>query len=275
MRTMLPSRLGRRRAYLGLLVFCALLIACRSGAPQETLLIAGSSSMKLYLEPVVEAFAAKHPKASVVCEGGGAAAGVLALKREAIDVALLGREVTAEEDDDHLRDFLVARDGVAIVVSKSSPIAGLTLKQLADIASGAVTSWKQVGGPDAAITFLDRPATSELRKSFMDLVLQGEEPMHGATIAKTYDEMAAAIATNVHALGYVSYHHAGAELKALPINGVEMSRATMLSGRYPLTRSFYLAVYLQPSTLAESFVSFTMSKEGQSLLVDKGLLSVY
>ena len=49
----------------------------------------------------------------------------------------------------------------------------------------------------------------------------------------------------------------------------------MLSGRYPLTRSFYLAVYKKPSSLAESFVSFALSKEGQSLLVGKGLLAVY
>jgi ABC-type phosphate transport system substrate-binding protein len=49
----------------------------------------------------------------------------------------------------------------------------------------------------------------------------------------------------------------------------------MLSGRYPLTRSFYLAVYLKPSRIAESFVSFALSREGQSLLADKGLLPVY
>jgi phosphate transport system substrate-binding protein len=275
MRNMEASIVGYRRSYFGVLVCCLAFAACKPGAPQETLLIAGSSSMKLYLDPVVEAFAAAHPRASVVCEGGGAAAGVLALKREAIDIALIGRDVTAEEDDDNLRDFLVARDGVAIVVSKSNSIAGLTLKQLAEIASGTITSWKQVGGPDAPIVFLDRPKTSQLRKSFMDLVLEGEEPMNGATIAKTYEEMAAAITTNIHALGYVSFHHAGADLRALPINGVEMSRGTMLSGRYPLTRSFYLAVYMKPSSLAESFVSFTMSKEGQSLLVDKGLLAVY
>jgi phosphate transport system substrate-binding protein len=269
------SLVGYRRSCFGVLVSCLVFAACKPGAPQETLLIAGSSSMKLYLDPVVLAFAATHPKASVVCEGGGAAAGVLALKREAIDIALIGRDVTAEEDDDNLRDFLVARDGVAIVVSKSSPIAGLTLKQLADIASGTVTSWKEVGGPDAPIMFLDRPKTSQLRKSFMDLVLHGEEPVHTATVAKTYEELAAAITTNIHALGYVSYHHADADLKALPIGGVEMTRGTMLSGRYPLTRSFYLAVYMKPSPLAESFISFTMSKEGQSLLVDKGLLAVY
>jgi phosphate transport system substrate-binding protein len=264
-----------RLAVLGALLLSLLVSTCKPHAPEETLLIAGSSAMKLYLQPVVDAFAAKNPNTSVVCETGGAAAGIIALKREAIDVAMIGREIAVDEDDNSLRDFLVARDGVAIVVSKSSPITALTLKQLADIASGTVTSWKQVGGPDAPITLLDRPKTSQLRKSFMDLVLQGEEPLRTATIAKGVEDVVLALQANPHAIGYVTYHHASADLRALPINGVEMNRGTMLSGRYPLTRSFYLAVYAKPNTLTESFVSFALSKEGQSLLVDKGLLAVY
>lgn len=181
----------------------------------------------------------------------------------------------AEEDDDDLRDYLVARDGVAIVVSRENPVASLTLTQLSGIASGGITAWKDVGGPDAPLTLIDWPKTSQLRKSFMDLVLQGEEPTHTAIVAKGYEEMAQLIRSNAHAIGYVSYHYASPDLKVLPISGVEMNRATMLSGRYPLTRSFYLAVYLKPSSLAESFVSFALSKEGQALLVEKGLLAVY
>ena len=265
----------RRLARVGSFAVGLLCATCKPPQLEETLLIAGSSTMKLYLEPVVSAFAAKNPRASIVCEGGGAAAGAIALKREAIDVAMIGRELYAEEDDDNLKDFLVARDGVAIVVSKANPIAGLTMKQLADIASGAVTTWKDVGGSDGPITLVDRPKTSQLRKSFMDLVLQGEEPTHTATPSKGNEEMAQVIQANANAIGYVSYHHASADLKVLPINGVEMSRATMLSGRYPLTRSFYLAVYMRPSALAESFVTFALSKAGQALLVEKGLLAVY
>jgi len=264
-----------RLALVGSVALGLLCVTCKPPPLEETLLIAGSSTMKLYIEPVVTAFAAKNPRASIVCEAGGAAAGAIALKREAIDVAMIGRDLYAEEDDDHLRDFLVARDGVAIVVSKENPIAGLTMNQLADIASGAVKTWKEVGGSDGPIALIDRPPTSQLRKSFMDLVLQGEEPTRAASTAKGYEEMAQAIHGNARAIGYVSYHHASADLKVLPINGVEMSRATMLSGRYPLTRSFYLAVYMKPSALAESFVTFAMSKEGQALLVEKGLLGVY
>jgi phosphate transport system substrate-binding protein len=263
-----------RVALLLALAAAVLSASCKPRPPQETLLIAGSSAMKLYMEPVVAAFAAQNPKASVVCEEGGAAAGVIALKREAIDVAMIAREITPEEDADPLRDFLVARDGVAIVVSKANPVAGLTLSQLADIASGAVTSWKTVGGPDVPVALIDRPRTSQLRKSFRDLVLHGEEPARAAVTAKDPDELVKALESNAGALGYVSYHRVG-DLRTLPINGVEMSRVTMLSGRYPLTRSFYLAVYMKPTPLAEAFVSFAMSKEGQALLVDKGLLGVY
>jgi len=249
--------------------------SCHPKATEQTLLVAGSSVMQLYMEPVVKEFAGKNPSASIVSEGGGAAAGVIALKREAIDVAMLTREVTPDEDDERLRDYLVARDGVAIVVSKSSPIDGLTLSELAGIASGAVKSWKTVGGPDAAIVFCDRPKTSDLRRSFMDLVLHGEEPSASATVVKGYPELTQALKDNPRAVGYVTVHRVGDELKALKINGVEVDRATMLSGRYPLTRSFYLAVYSRPSPLAESFVTFAMSKEGQGLLAEKGLLPVY
>ena len=267
----------RRRAPAVALLFtltCVCVASCTPHA-QDTLLIAGSSTMALYLEPVVKAFASKSPTASIVSEPGGATAGVIALKRQAIDVAMVARDVTADEDDDRLRDYLVARDGVAIVVSTSSPIAGLTMKQLADVSSGAVRSWKEVGGPDAPVAFIDRPKTFQLRKSFMDLVLGGEEPLRTSKVAEKQEQVLSALNADVNAISYVAFHRATADVKAVPINGVEMNRATMLSGRYPLTRSFYLAVYRHPSPLAERFITFALSKEGQGLLVEKGLLAVY
>ena len=62
----------RRLASPDQLVFGPLCVTCKPPPLEETLLLAGSSTMKLYLEPVVTAFAAKNPRASIVCEGGGA-----------------------------------------------------------------------------------------------------------------------------------------------------------------------------------------------------------
>jgi phosphate transport system substrate-binding protein len=109
----------------------------------------------------------------------------------------------------------------------------------------------------------------------MDIVLGGEEPAHGAKVAEKAEDLLRELNANANAVSFVTFHRATADLRALAINGVEMNRTTMLSGRYPLTRSFYLAVYMKPSPLAERFVEFALSREGQALLVDKGLLSVY
>jgi phosphate transport system substrate-binding protein len=63
-------------------------------------------------------------------------------------------------------------------------------------------------------------------------------------------------------------------VKQLKIGGVEMSRLAVLSGRYPLSRTFYLGLYLKAPKVAERFVEFALSKDGQELFAKDGLLPV-
>ncbi len=62
---------------------------------------------------------------------------------------------------------------------------------------------------------------------------------------------------------------------AVKVEGVEMSRLTMLSGRYPLSRAYYLAVYMKPPKVAEEFVQFVLSEAGQEILARDGMLPVH
>ncbi len=277
------SGLLPRLAWLGA---CLVLFSCRHDEGQETVLIAGSTTMFHYLAPVVAAFQAKHPKASVVSEPGGSTAGLVALKRGAIDVATLARDVTPDEDDVRLRDFLVARDGVAIIVHASNPLENLSRHEVSQICSGELRSWKAAGaGAPAAeleklgeIVLIDRAKSSRTRKSMLDLVLGGDDAMHGAKEVASGDEMLAAVRGDPRAIGYASlrsFTKNPAGVKALRIEDVPMNQATMLTGRYPLTRSFYLALYGQPPKLAEQFVTFVLSPEGQALLEEDGLLGVH
>jgi phosphate transport system substrate-binding protein len=260
----------------GVLALAALALAgCKKAKETETLLIAGSSTMRAYLEPVVKAFAAKDPSVNVVSEGGGSTAGLVALKHGAIDVATVARPVTPAEDDVYLRDYLVARDGVAVIVNPANPVNDLSMHQLARIFEGEVTKWREVGGGEGRIIVIDRDKKSHVRKSFEDLVLSGDESARAAKIAASAAELLDTVRSTPAAIAYVTLHKMGAGVKALRINGVEMTRATMLSGRYPLSRSFYLAVHMNGSSLADRFIEFTLSKEGQSLLADDGLLETY
>jgi phosphate transport system substrate-binding protein len=270
MRTALVPRFFAFAALLA----CLLALSCKPKKAPESLLIAGSATMEAYLEPVVAAFSKKYPQPNLVLDQGGGAAGIIALKRGAIDIAMLARDLTPEEDDVHTRDYLVARDGVAIVVHPDNPLASLGMKQLAGLFSGDLASWKDVGGPDLPVVVVDREKTSRTRKSLMDLVLGGEEPTRSARRAAKSAEVIAAVGAERGAIGYLSLRAMAKGVRSIAVNEVEMSRATMLSGRYPLTRSFYLVTYRKASPLAEQFIEFVLGKEGQAILAEDGILAV-
>ena len=64
-----------------------------------------------------------------------------------------------------------------------------------------------------------------------------------------------AVRSTPGAIGYVTLRHLEPGVKVLNVDGVEMSRSTMLSGRYPLARSFYLVVHMKSSPVAERFIA--------------------
>ena len=243
--------------------------------PQEqVLLVAGSSTMRSFVDPLVDDFKKKEAHTVVENQAGGATAGVIALKRGAIDVAMLTRDLKEEEDDRELRNYLVARDAIAIVVNKQNPVSDLSRHQLHKIYEGEITSWKALGGPDAPIEILTREPGSTTEKSVRDYVLGGDEMPKGRQ-TQSRDDMVAAVKSSPNAIGFAPLAGISPDVKVLTIDGVPITRPTVLSGRYPLSRSFYLVLYGASSPTAERFVAFALSKEGQDLLAKDGLLPVY
>ena len=190
-------------------------------------------------------------------------------------MATVSRAIKPAEDDVYLRDYLVARDGVGVVVSPANPVNDLSMHQLTRIFEGETTNWREVGGSEGEIVLVARDKKSHLRKSFEDLALGGEDSAPGTKTAANAAELFEIIKSTPGAIGYLTLHKLGPGVKALRINGVEMTRMTMLSGRYPLSQSFYLAVHMGGSVQADRFIEFTLSKEGQTLLANDGLLETY
>ena len=267
----------RRREALGVIGALAavapLVGACRRER-KESVLIAGSSTMQKYLRSLVEAFEREHPEVFVELKAGGASAGLLALKRGSIDVATMTRDVTPTEDDLALRNYLVARDGVAILVHPSNPVRSLKLEQLRAIYEGSVANWKDVGGPDARLVMLTRGENVTTEHSLRDMLLGGDLMPSGVHVADSA-AMTKAVAEQPGAIGFESSHHVTPAMRTLAIDGVELSRLTVLSGRYPLSRSFYLALYGTPPPPAVAFASFVLGPKGRALLEREGLTVVY
>jgi phosphate transport system substrate-binding protein len=195
--------------------------------------------------------------------------------------------VSPTEADWDLHEYLVARDGVAILVNRENGIDGLTLAQVGKILDGEAHSWKDVGGDDAPIDFIDQQKddngeVSRTHKSLVTIVLGRDDSLARAKASVRGGAMEQAVAADRNAVGFVSlrdYDPANAAIKAVKIQGVPFTSDTLLSGRYPLMRSFYLAVFDDPSLgtpspLAKELVEFTLSKTGQDILRGAGLVGV-
>jgi phosphate transport system substrate-binding protein len=275
-----PAPLLALAAAVLLAALAALLWSTRSGRgpARETLLIAGNAVLVRYLDPVIKEFQARHPRTSVVAEPGGTTAAVIALKRGAIDLAAMSRLSSAEEDDPYLRDVQIFRDALAVVVHPSNPLDNVTLKQLELVYDGQETSWKALGGADAPIAAWARDKSNKTTaRSFNELVLGGDDPFAGAHFATSTKAVLEAVRSDPRAIGYVTLRHVidgAAGLKPLKVEGVELNRRTVLTGRYPLSRTFYLGVYVNPTPAAEEFLRFACSREGQELFAKDGQLPV-
>ncbi|MEM8504210.1 MAG: PstS family phosphate ABC transporter substrate-binding protein [Cyanobacteria bacterium P01_D01_bin.1] len=73
-----------------------------------------------------------------------------------------------------LREIPVAMESVAAATHPDLPLAGLTLSQLADIYTGQVTNWNQVGGPDLAVVPTTRAEQGGTVQYFQEKVLNGQ-----------------------------------------------------------------------------------------------------
>jgi phosphate transport system substrate-binding protein len=66
----------------------------------------------------------------------------------------------------------VAIDALAVIVNLENPVNELTIDQLADIYTGRITNWQEVGGNDAPIVLLSRETNSGTHVYFLEEVVR-------------------------------------------------------------------------------------------------------
>ena len=242
---------------------------------QPTLLIAGAAAVLPYSRVLAEAFARKT-RIDVVVDDGGTLAGLIALKRGAIDIAATDRDLERRESDDDnlLLSYLLGKDAVGILVGRTSPVRALTREQTLAILAGRVTDWAAIGAPAGAIEVLHHTPDSPTRKFVENVMLEYGEVTRRASIARTSEEIEQRLNANPRAVGYLASKDIQPSSVALPIDQVPITRASIYSGRYPFTRSMYFVTRGRPAGAAAQFIAFVRSKAGQQL-IEPDLLRVY
>jgi phosphate transport system substrate-binding protein len=252
------------------LALLATIPACKrsSGA---ALTLAGSTSIQPFAEKWAEAYRAAHPDAQIQVQGGGSTAGVQAAISGAAQIGTCSRALKPEEEK-QVKGILVARDGIALVVHPSNPVADLSLEQVGQIYAGAITNWSQVGGPDTKIALITREEGSGTRGAFEDLVMNKQKIVASALVQDSTGAVRQMVASDAAAIGYISLDLVDASVKALRLGGAEPTEAAIDAGRYPLVRPFLFVVKGEPQGAAKAFIDWVVSPEGQAVTRKAGLL---
>ena len=95
-----------------------------------------------------------------------------------------------------------------------------------------------------------------------------------AIITNSTDVMMTSVAGDTYGIGYVSLGSLNETVKAVKIDGVEATVDNIKAGTYTIARPFNIATTDKVSDVAQDFIGFIMSAEGQAVIEGKGYISV-
>lgn len=239
---------------------------------QQQLTIAGSTSVQPLSELLAEGFMAANPGIKVTVQGGGSGVGIEQAVAGTIDMGSSSRELKAEEKAKGLNEYVICKDGIAVIVNKDNGIKALTMEQIKNIFAGKVTNWKDVGGSEGKIVVINREAGSGTRGAFEELVMGKDTPLAKSVEQSSTGAVKSAVAADKNAIGYVSLTGLSDDVHAVTVNGVTAEAQTIKEGKYPIARPFLYVTKGAPSELAKKFYDYIESAEGQKIIKDEGLV---
>lgn len=254
--------------------------------------VKGSDTIVNLAQTLAEDYMANKPNYSLGVTGGGSGTGIAALINGKIDIADASRTMKPEEIKQAKANginpvrFVIAMDGLSVIVNESNPVSDLTLDEIGAIYRGKITNWKEVGGPDKKISLYGRQNNSGTFVYFRDNVLEADyssnmKRMNGNA------QIVEAIKNDKVGIGYVGIGYVVEGDKVVDgLNILNVAKdadskpATPLkpknvkTGKYPLARPLNQYTNGKPSGVVLDFIKYELSDKGQQTAVEEGFYPV-
>lgn len=262
----------------------ALAAAAFTSAPamaEKNIVIDGSTTVG----PIAKAFADYYKEKTGIgatISESGSGNGVKSLINGACDIANMSRFMKDSEFKTCVEKgilpvaHVVAFDGLAVVVNPANKVGALTMAQLADIYTGKIRNWKELGGDDAEIVVISRDTNSGTYETFNELVLRKNPVVKGAEYVGSNGQAKTRVASTKNAIAYVGLGFADDSVKTLSVDGILPSSKTIVSGKYPIARPLFMFTnkYPKMGTPVYDFVTLHLSEEGREIVRDLGYVPV-
>ncbi len=273
----------------------ALLGAFLMASPAKKMIqVKGSDTMVNLVQILAEEYMAQNPGASLAVLGGGSGTGITGLINQTCDIADHSREWKQKEIDQAWekgvtpRFFVIAVDGLSIIVNEKNPLDRLTMAQVGSLYRGEIKNWKVLGGPDKAVSLYGRQSNSGTYTFMQEHVLGNK---NYSTDMKEMNGNAQIIESILQDEGGVGYVGVGylfdkdgkirSGLKILNISKEPNAQAyspldktAVDSKKYPVSRPLYQAVNGKPSGEIAKFLMWETGPEGQKIVEREGFYTV-
>jgi phosphate transport system substrate-binding protein len=234
----------------------------------------GSTSMESVVKALGEAFMEMNPEVTVNYSGTGSGTGIQSTIDGTCDLGLSSRALKDEEKTNGAVENIVALDGVAVVINPANGVEDLTVEQIAQIFTGEITNWSELGGTDGEIAVFGREAGSGTRGAFEEIVGVEDACKYTNEYSSTGDVIGN-VASNPNAIGYASLSAVDDTVKAVKVNGVAPSEDTVKDGTYEIQRPFVMVTKdgAELSEAAQAFLEFAMSEAAADIIAAAGAVS--
>ena len=137
--------------------------------------------------------------------------------------------------------------------------------------------------PSGEVSVYSREDGSGTRGAFVELMGIEEKDASGekvdmtttsAAITNSTSVMMTSVAGDENGIGYISLGSLNDTVKALKIDGAEATAANVKSGDYQVARPFNIVTKDGLSDVAQDFIDFIMSSDGQKIVEEEGYISV-
>jgi phosphate transport system substrate-binding protein len=256
--------------------------------------IKGSDTLVNLVQILAEQYMDKNPGTAIAVLGGGSGTGITGLINGTCDIADHSREWKQKEYDQAWekgvkpRSFIVAVDGLSIVVNAQNPLDQLTMAQVGAMYRGEVKNWKAVGGPSQPVSLYGRQSNSGTYVFMQEFVLGNKNYSTDMKEMNGNAQIIEGVIADAGGIGYVGVGYLYDEnrqirkgIKVLKIskepNGagfLPTNKAAIESGDYPISRPLYMATNGKPKGDIAAFLGWIVGPEGQAIVEREGFFTI-
>jgi len=264
------------------LLTIAVMAALVTVGTAREVMVKGSDTMLNLVQNLAESFSGAQPDVTVSVTGGGSGVGISAVVNKQTDIGDASRSIASKEISSARAngvnpvEYIIAVDGVCIIVNASNSIEKLTMDQLGQLYLGKITNWNAVGGPNKKVSLYGRQPSSGTFVYVRDEAVKGE---YAASMRQMNGnaQIVEAVKADEGAIGYVGVGYAreaGVKVLQLSKNGTDyyspLDEKAISTNTYPLARPLFQYTNGKAKGDAKAFIEYEVGPDGQKVVSDQG-----